>query len=175
MPRGGSVTPGLVDPHTHLLFGGSREAELVLRQRGAGYLEILAAGGGILATVAATRAASAEDLLAHGRRWLDEMLGHGVTTIEAKSGYGLDLETEIRLLDVAHRLGREGPIDVVPTFLGAHAVAAGVPLPARRAPRPTSGRSSRTSCRASPPTAGRASATCSARRASSARTSRGGS
>jgi imidazolonepropionase len=121
--RGGSVTPGLVDPHTHLLFAGSREAELVLRQRGAGYLEILAAGGGILATVAATRAATTDDLLVHGRRWLDEMLGHGVTTIEAKSGYGLDLETEIRLLDAAHRLGREGPIDIVPTFLGAHAVA----------------------------------------------------
>ena len=74
--------------------------------------------------MAATRAASSDALLAHGRRWLDEMLGHGVTTIEAKSGYGLDLETEIRLLEVAHRLGVEGPIDVVPTFLGAHAVPA---------------------------------------------------
>jgi imidazolonepropionase len=120
--RGGTVTPGLVDAHTHLLFGGSREAELVLRQRGAGYLEILAAGGGILSTVAATRAASAEDLAAHGRLWLDEMLAHGVTTIEAKSGYGLDLATELRLLEVAFQLGREGPIDVLPTYLGAHAV-----------------------------------------------------
>jgi len=93
-----------------------------LRQRGASYLDILAAGGGILSTVEATRAASSDDLLEHGRRWLDEMLTHGVTTIEAKSGYGLDLETEIRLVEAAYRLGREGPIDVVPTFLGAHAV-----------------------------------------------------
>ncbi len=120
--RGGAVTPGLIDPHTHLLFAGSREGELVLRQRGAGYLEILEAGGGILSTVAATRTASAEDLHDRGRRWLDEMLGHGVTTVEVKSGYGLDLETEIRLLDVAFRLGRDGPVDVVPTYLGAHAV-----------------------------------------------------
>lgn len=119
---GGTVTPGLIDPHTHLVFAGTREGELVLRQRGASYLDILAAGGGILSTVAATRAASEAELLAHGRRWLDEMLGHGVTTIEAKSGYGLDLETELRLIEVAYRLGREGPIDVIPTWLGAHAV-----------------------------------------------------
>jgi len=119
---GGSVTPGLVDPHTHLLFAGSREGELELRQQGAGYLEILAAGGGILSTVAATREATTDELAAHGRRWLDEMLGHGVTTVEAKSGYGLDLQTELRLLEVAHRLGAEGPIDIVPTWLGAHAV-----------------------------------------------------
>ena len=119
---GGTVTPGLIDPHTHLLFAGSREDEMLLRQRGAGYLEILAAGGGILSTVAATRAASMDALLAHGRRWLDEMLGHGVTTVEAKSGYGLDLETEIRLIEVAHRLGAEGPVEVIPTYLGAHAV-----------------------------------------------------
>ena len=121
---GGCVTPGLIDPHTHLLFGGSREDEWLMRQRGAGYLEILAAGGGILSTVAATRAATTDDLLAHGRRWLEEMLAHGVTTIEAKSGYGLDLETEIRLVEAAYQLGREGPIDIVPTFLGAHAVPA---------------------------------------------------
>jgi imidazolonepropionase len=119
---GGTVTPGLIDPHTHLLFAGSREREMLLRQSGADYLEILAAGGGILSTVAATRLATTEQLLSHGRRWLDEMLGNGVTTVEAKSGYGLELETEIRLVEAAHRLGSEGPIDVIPTYLGAHAV-----------------------------------------------------
>jgi len=121
---GGTVTPGLIDPHTHLLFAGSREGELVLRQRGAGYLEILAAGGGILSTVAATREASVDALEEHGRRWLVEMLAHGTTTIEAKSGYGLDLATELRLIDIAHRLGVAGPIEVLPTWLGAHAVPA---------------------------------------------------
>ncbi len=120
--RGGTVTPGLVDAHTHLLFAGTRERELMLRQRGAGYMEILEAGGGILSTVAATRAASVEDLAAHGRLWLNEMLSHGTTTVEAKSGYGLDLQTELRLLELAHELGREGPVDVIPTYLGAHAV-----------------------------------------------------
>ena len=120
---GGTVTPGLIDPHTHLLFAGTREGELVLRQRGADYLEILQAGGGILSTVAATRAASEEELADHGRRWLAEMLSHGTTTIEAKSRYGLDLPTELRLLDVAYRLGKEGPVEVLPTWLGAHAVA----------------------------------------------------
>ena len=120
---GGTVTPGLIDPHTHLLFGGSRENELVLRQRGADYLEILKAGGGILSTVAATRAATEDQLAEHGRRWLGEMLSHGTTTIEAKSGYGLDLPTELRLLEVAHQLGKEGPVEILPTWLGAHAVA----------------------------------------------------
>ena len=120
--HGGTITPGLIDPHTHLLFAGTREGEMRLRQQGAGYLEILAAGGGILSTVEHTRAASADDLYAHGRRWLDEMLGHGVTTIEAKTGYGLDTPTELRCLEVMDRLDREGPIRIVPTFLGAHAV-----------------------------------------------------
>ncbi len=116
------VTPGLIDSHTHLLFAGSREAEWQLRARGAGYLEILAAGGGILSTVATTRAASDEELLGHGRRWLGEMLRHGTTTVEAKSGYGLSVEQEVRLVSLAGMLEQEGPVDVVPTWLGAHAV-----------------------------------------------------
>ena len=119
---GRTVTPGLIDSHTHLLFAGTRERERQLRQRGATYLEILAAGGGILSTVAATRGASDDELLDHGRRWLGEMLSHGVTTAEVKSGYGLDRDTELRLLSIASRLGVEGPVEVVPTFLGAHAV-----------------------------------------------------
>lgn len=121
---GGFVTPGLIDAHTHLLFAGTREAEWQLRARGAGYLEVLAAGGGILSTVAATRAASDEELLTGGRRRLAAMLASGTTTVEAKSGYALDTAGELRLLDLADRLGREGPIQIVPTFLGAHAVPA---------------------------------------------------
>ncbi|CAN5714907.1 imidazolonepropionase [soil metagenome] len=121
---GGTVTPGLLDPHTHLLFRGTRERELALRQQGRAYLDILAGGGGILATVEATRAASDEDLLDHGRRWLDRMLASGVTTAEVKSGYGLDVATELRLLGLYRRLGSEGPVELVPTFLGAHAVPA---------------------------------------------------
>ncbi len=119
---GATLTPGFVDAHTHLLFAGSREDEVVQRARGATYLEILAAGGGILSTVRATRRASDASLLAHGRRWLRQMLRTGTTTVEAKSGYGLDVPTELRLLGVADRLAAEGPVDVIPTFLGAHAV-----------------------------------------------------
>lgn len=119
---GGVVTPGLIDSHTHLLFAGWREAEFTQRIQGRPYLEILAAGGGILSTVARFRAASDEDLLAWGRAALDRMLLSGTTTVEAKSGYGLDRGNELRALRLYRRLGTEHPVSVVPTFLGAHAV-----------------------------------------------------
>lgn len=121
--RGGVVTPGLIDPHTHLLFAGTRQAEVELRQRGHGYLDILAAGGGILQTVRETRAAPDEVLLANARRWSAEMLSHGTTTVEVKSGYGLSVDDELRLLRLCGELAEEGPLDIVPTFLGAHAIA----------------------------------------------------
>ena len=116
------VTPGLVDAHTHLIFGGWRQHELALKLRGATYLDILAQGGGILSTVRATRAASEQELYDKAKAALDEMLRFGVTTAEAKSGYGLDLETELRQLRVIRRLDNEHPMDLAATFLGAHAV-----------------------------------------------------
>jgi imidazolonepropionase len=119
---GRCVTPGLVDPHTHLVFAGSRPDEQRLRQAGRGYLEILAAGGGILSTVRATRAAGEAELHRRARRWLHHMAAGGVTTVEAKSGYGLDREAELRQLRVLERLDGEGPVRVVPTVLAAHAV-----------------------------------------------------
>lgn len=121
---GGLVTPGLIDAHTHLVFAGTRELEWQMRARGAGYLEVLTAGGGILSTVAATRSATGPELLDGARRRLDEMLACGTTTAEAKSGYGLELATELRLLDVIGRLDLDGPIQLVPTYMGAHAVPA---------------------------------------------------
>jgi imidazolonepropionase len=119
---GGVVGPGLVDPHTHAVFAGSRHVEFGMRMRGATYLEILAAGGGIHSTVTATRAASIEDLVASALPRLDRALRFGVTTMEIKSGYGLDVETEIRILEAIRQLDGRQPIRLVPTFLGAHVV-----------------------------------------------------
>jgi imidazolonepropionase len=116
------VMPGFVDPHTHLVFAGHRADEFELRIKGATYLEIMAAGGGIMNTVQATRAASLYELVAQSRERLDEMLAHGTTTAEAKTGYGLDTENELKMLEVIRRLDAEHPVDLVPTFLGAHAV-----------------------------------------------------
>lgn len=119
---GKTVMPGLVDPHTHLVFAGSRENEFAMRIQGKTYLEIAAAGGGINATVAATRQASKAELTFAARRSLNRMLPLGTTTVEAKSGYGLDLETEIKMLEVIQGLNQDDPITVVPTFMGAHEI-----------------------------------------------------
>jgi len=119
---GGVILPGFVDCHTHAIWAGDRAAEFEMRLEGRTYMEILAAGGGIMSTVRATRAASSEDLRAETRRRLDSMLAHGTTTLEVKTGYGLDLPTELRLLEVILQLDDAGPPRLVPTFLGAHAV-----------------------------------------------------
>ncbi len=120
--EGSLVTPGLVDSHTHLIFGGWRQNELGLKLHGVSYLEILAQGGGILSTVKATRAAEEEELFEKAWDALDEMLDLGVTTVEAKSGYGLDVETELKQLRVIRDLNEAHPIDLAATFLGAHAL-----------------------------------------------------
>jgi imidazolonepropionase len=120
--KGKLVSPGLVDPHTHLVFGGSREHEMALKQKGVPYLEILKMGGGILSTVQATRKASEEELFEKAKFHLNRMLTYGVTTVEAKSGYGLDEETELKQLRVVKRLHEDHPVDLVSTFLGAHAI-----------------------------------------------------
>lgn len=118
--RGGVVIPGLVDPHTHAVFAGTREEEFLKRCRGEPY-----SGGGILATVAAVRQAGEEELYQIGKRFLLEMLRSGTTTVEVKSGYGLDSENELKLLRVINKLNEDLPLDIVPTFLGAHAVPEG--------------------------------------------------
>ncbi|QDF68398.1 imidazolonepropionase [Shewanella sp. SNU WT4] len=120
---GGWITPGLIDAHTHLLFAGNRANEFEMRLQGASYQDIAKAGGGILATVKATRAASDADLFELGRKRLNALAKEGVTTIEIKSGYGLELDTELKILRVARELGKHHHVDVKTTFLGAHAVA----------------------------------------------------
>jgi imidazolonepropionase len=116
------VTPGLVDPHTHVVYGGSREREFEMRLEGATYMEIMNAGGGIHATTRMTREESEEELIEQTTWRLDSFLAHGVTTVEGKSGYGMNVETELKQLRVMQKLKHSHPIDIVPTFMGAHAV-----------------------------------------------------
>jgi imidazolonepropionase len=120
--NGKIVLPGFVDPHTHLVFAGSREDEFQMRIAGVPYMEILKAGGGILRTVRETRKASFEKLVENGTKALDSMLEHGTTTVEAKSGYGLTTKDELKMLQVIQRLNQLHSVDIVPTFLGAHAI-----------------------------------------------------
>lgn len=119
---GKTVLPGFVDPHTHLIFAGSREDEFQMRIEGASYMEILASGGGILRTVRETQRASVEKLADIGIKTLNAMLEHGTTTVEAKSGYGLTTKDELKILEVTRRVNQLHSIDLVPTFLGAHAI-----------------------------------------------------
>jgi len=116
------VTPGLVDPHTHLVWAGDRADEFEQRLAGATYQDIMAAGGGINRTVKQTRAADVNTLIEQAKVRLDTMLAHGTTTVEAKTGYGLDTRTELMMLNAIALLDMEHPVDLVPTFLGAHAV-----------------------------------------------------
>jgi imidazolonepropionase len=120
--RGCSVVPGFVDPHTHLVYAGDRSAELARRLAGETYAAITADGGGIVQTVAATRAATEDQLVEEARPRLDEMLACGTTTCEAKSGYGLELEAELRQLRAIRTLDEEHAVDIVPTFMGAHEI-----------------------------------------------------
>ena len=123
--RGKVVTPGFVDPHTHVIYAGSREHELSLKLKGVPYLEILKQGGGILSTVKNTRLASDSELKAQTKRRLRTMLSLGTTTAEVKSGYGLNVEQELRMLRLIKELDHEQELDLVSTFMGAHAVPAG--------------------------------------------------
>lgn len=124
LDAGGKVVmPGFVDPHTHAIWAGDRAAEFDLRLQGKNYLEILAEGGGILSTVRATRTASLEKMISQTRPRLWSMFSHGTTTAEAKTGYGLRTATELRMLQGLLALDKEGPLEIAPTFLGAHAIA----------------------------------------------------
>jgi len=116
------VTPGLVDPHTHLVFAGSRKNEFNMRLNGASYMDIMNSGGGIYATTTRTQLASHEELFQESYQRLNQFLQHGVTTVEAKSGYGMEWKTEKKQLEVARELNEKHPIDIVSTFMGAHAV-----------------------------------------------------
>jgi len=117
------VMPGFVDPHTHAIWAGDRAAEFELKLSGKSYLEILQGGGGILSTVRATRQADIEDLITETRTRLWQAFRHGTTTIEVKTGYGLEFETELRMVEALIQLEYEGPWEIVPTFLAAHAIA----------------------------------------------------
>jgi imidazolonepropionase len=116
------VTPGLVDPHTHVAYGGSREREFEMRLEGASYMDIMNRGGGIHATARMTRDASEKELMEQTALRLDSFLAHGVTTVEGKSGYGMELETELKQLRAMKKLNEQHPVDIIPTFMGAHAV-----------------------------------------------------
>jgi imidazolonepropionase len=118
------IMPGFVDPHTHLVWAGARADEFEMRLAGASYMEIMAAGGGIMSTVRHTRAASLNDLVVQTRSRLARMLAHGTTTVEIKTGYGLNTQDELKQLDAIGRLQAESPANLVPTFLGAHAIPA---------------------------------------------------
>lgn len=120
--RGQAIVPGFVDPHTHLIFAGDRVDEFELRLQGATYQEILAQGGGILSTVKRSRAASLEQLVQEAHLRLDAMVRNGSTTVEAKTGYGLDTESELRHLEAIWEVNRRHPVTVIPTFLPAHAI-----------------------------------------------------
>ncbi|GAA0591836.1 imidazolonepropionase [Virgibacillus siamensis] len=130
--RGKTVTPGLIDPHTHLVHAGTRENEYAMRLQGKTYMEIMNAGGGIHATTRATQEADFDQLYAESKKRLDTFFTYGVTTVEAKSGYGLTLEHELKQLEVAKQLNEDHQLDVVSTFMGAHAV----PLDEKDNPEP---------------------------------------
>ena len=120
--KGNTVMPGFIDPHTHLVFAGSREFELDMKLKGLTYIDILKKGGGIVYTVNQTRKATEKDLLMQSKNRLDTMLKYGTTTCEGKSGYGLNIETELKILKVQKKLSKTHPMEIVSTFLGAHAI-----------------------------------------------------